>query len=191
MIQTQLLLTQSAAGIELTREEFLEGEFDPQWRYERAQGRLVVMPPPEFGHHIAAMSFRNHLGAYMLAHSDSVEFVFQESHTVVDDDTDRIPDIAVYLKSEDEVPEFPFRVPDLVFEVVSAGWASMKRDYEEKRDEYERLGVREYVIVDRFDHRLTVLTLNDGHYSEAWLGSKDVYTSPLLPGLSITLAGVI
>ena len=58
-------------------------------------------------------------------------------------------------------------------------------------DEYERLGVREYVIVDRFDHRLTVLTLKDGHYSEAWLGSKDVYTSPLLPGLSIPLAGVI
>lgn len=185
MSQTQLLLTQSDAGIELTREEFLEVEFDPQWRYERAQGRLVVMPPPEFGHHVVAMSFRNHLGAYMLAHSDSAEFVFRESHTVVDDDTDRIPDIAVYLKSNEEVPEFPFRVPDLVFEVVSAGWASMKRG------EYERLGVREYVIVDRFDHRLTVLTLNDGHYSEAWLSSKDVYTSPLLPGLSIPLAGVI
>ena len=191
MIQTQLLLTLSDAGIELTREEFLEGEFDPQWRYERAQGRLVVMPPPEFGHHVVAMTFRDHLGAYRLAHLDSVEFVFQESHTVVDDDTDRIPDIAVYLKSKDELPEFPFRVPDLVFEVVSAGWASMKRDYEAKRDEYERLGVREYVIVDRFDHRLTVLTLKDGHYSEAWLGSKDVYTSPLLPGLSIPLAGVI
>lgn len=191
MIQTQLLLTKTHAGTELTRDEFLEAEFDPQWRYERTHGRLVVMPPPEFGHHVTAMTFRDHLGAYRLAHLDSVEFVFQESHTVVDDDTDRIPDIAVYLKSQHEVPEFPFRVPDLVFEVVSAGWASMKRDYEEKRDEYERLGVREYVIVDRFDHRLTVLTLSNGHYVESWLGPKDAYTSPLLPGLSIPLTGVI
>ena len=183
MIQTQLLLTQSDAGMELSREEFLEAEFDPQWRYERTQGRLVVMPRPEFGHDVAAMSFRNHLGAYMLAHADSVEFVFQESHTVVDDDTDRISDIAVYLKSNEEVAEFPFRVPDLVFEVVSAGWASMKRDYEEKRDEYERLGVREYVIVDRFDHRLMVLTLKDGHFVESWLGPKEAYTSPLMPGV--------
>ena len=191
MSTTQQLLTQSDAGMELTREEFLEGEFDSAWRYERAEGRLAVMPPPDFDHHVVAMSFRNHLGAYMLAHTDEVEFVFQESHTVVDGDTDRIPDIAVYLKSSRELPEFPFRVPDLVFEVVSPGWANMRRDYEEKREEYERLGVREYVIVDRFAHRLTVLTLTDGQFAESWLGPKDSFTSPLLPGLSIPLAGIL
>ena len=109
----------------------------------------------------------------------------------LDDDTDRIPDIAVYLKSNRDLPEFPYRVPDLIVEVVSPGWAAMKRDYEEKRDEYERLGVREYVIVDRFDHRLTILTLTDGQFAQSWLGSKDNYTSPLLPGLSIPLAGVL
>ncbi len=191
MIQSQLLLTQSDADMELTREEFLEAEFDSQWRYERVQGQLLVDPLPEFWHRVAVMNVTNHLGAYRLHHSESVEFVFQSSHTVVDDDTDRIPDIAVYLKSNEDLAEFPFRVPDLVFEVVSAGWASMKRDYEEKRDEYERLGVREYVIVDRFDHRLTVFTLSDGHFVESWLGPKDAYTSPLLPGLFIPLAGVI
>ena len=191
MSATEMLLTPSDVDVELSREEFLEGDFDPQWRYERTQGRLVVMPPPEFGHHVAAMNFRDHLGAYRLTHLDSVEFVFQESHTVIDDDTDRIPDIAVYLKSNRELPEFPFRVPDVVFEIVSPGWAAMKRDYEEKRDEYERLGVREYAIVDRFDHRVTVLTLKDGQYAESWLGPKETYTTPLLPGLSISLAGVI
>ena len=191
MSTTQQLLTQSDAGMELSREEFLEGEFDSNWRYERAEGRLVVMPPPDFGHHVVAMSFRDHLGAYRLAHLDVVEFVFQEGHTVVDDDTDRIPDIAVYLKSRCELPEFPFRVPDLVFEIVSPGWASMRRDYEEKREEYERLGVREYVIVDRFAHRLTVLTLSNSQFAESWLDSKDTYTSPLLPGLSIPLADIL
>ena len=55
----------------------------------------------------------------------------------------------------------------------------------------DRFGVRESVIVDRFDHRLTVFSLVDGQYSESWLGPKDTYTSPLLPGLSIPLAGII
>ncbi|MFM9961170.1 MAG: Uma2 family endonuclease [Planctomycetaceae bacterium] len=67
----------------------------------------------------------------------------------------------------------------------------MKRDYEEKREEYERLGVREYVIVDRFDHRLMILTLINGHFAESWLGPKETYMSPLLPGLSIPLAGIL
>lgn len=149
------------------------------------------MASPEFGHHVAAMGFRDHLGAYRLAHTDLVEFVFQESHAVVDDNTDRLPDIAVYLKSSRELPEFPFRAPDLIFEVVSPGWTNMKRDYEEKREEYEQLGVREYVIVDRFAHRLTVLTLTDGQYAESWLGPKDNYTSPLLPSLSIPLTDIL
>ncbi|MFM9961171.1 MAG: Uma2 family endonuclease [Planctomycetaceae bacterium] len=109
MSLTQQRLMPSEAGVELSREEFLEGEFDPQWRYERAEGKLVVMPRHEFGHHVTTMPFRDHLGAYMLAHLDSVEFVFQESHAVIDDDTDRIPDIAVYLKSDRELPEFPYR----------------------------------------------------------------------------------
>ena len=139
MSQTQLLLTQSDAGVELTREEFLESEFDAQWRYERAEVRLVVMPPPEFGHHVVAMSFRNHLGAYMLAHHDLVEFVFQESHTVIDDDTDRIPDIAVYLKSNRDLPEFPYRVPDLIVEVVSPYAPARFRRNNVGRVEYVRL----------------------------------------------------
>ena len=49
----------------------------------------------------------------------------------------------------------------------------------------------EYVIVDRFDHRLTVLTLNDGVYSESIFGADDVYVSQLLPGLEIPLEGII
>ncbi len=76
-------------------------------------------------------------------------------------------------------------------EIVSAGWENRRRDYQEKRDEYERLGVREYVIVDRFDHLVTVFTLTDDHYAEQRLGPSDSYTSPQLPGLSISLQEVI
>ena len=57
--------------------------------------------------------------------------------------------------------------------------------------EYERIGVREYVIVDRFDHRLLILRLEAGRYTETELGPDDSYTTPLLPGLEIPLADII
>ena len=85
----------------------------------------------------------------------------------------------------------PNRVPDLVFEIVSQGRKNRIRDYEEKRDEYERVGVKEYVIVDRFEHRLSVLRLTGGAFVESILEPDDTYSTPLLPGLEISLTGIL
>ena len=191
MTTTLHRLSLADAGLELTREEFAEAEFTEPYRYERYQGKLVVMSPAGYEHHQGVKPFRNHLGAYELAHPDLVEDVFQESWTEIDEDSDREPDIAVYLRSSEAQPRIPERVPELVFEIVSAGWANRRRDYEEKRAEYEQIGVLEYVIVDRFDHCVTVLRLVDGEYVEHLLKPSDSYSTPLLPGLSIPLHDII
>ena len=192
MSATILQLTAADNSLALTREEFAEAEWAKGVRFERANGRLVLMPPAEHDHHVTVKPFRNHLGAYELAHPEIIEHVFQESWTSVDEDTDRIPDIAVYLKSDDpNPPRLPNRVPELIFEIVSPGRANRRRDYDETRDEYERLGVLEYVIVDRFDHEVTVLRLVDGSYQEQLLKPADIYRSSLLPGLEIPLQPII
>lgn len=193
MSATILQLTAADAGVELTREEYAEAEWAEGVRFERANGRLVLMPPAEHDHHVTVKSFRNHLGAYELAHPEIVEHVFQESWTSVDEETDRLPDIAVDLKTNDpDPPRLPNRVPELIFEIVSPGRTNRRRDYDEKRDEYERLGVLEYIIiVDRFDHEVTVLRLVDGKYQEQLLKPADIYRSPLLPGLEIPLQAII
>ena len=192
MPATILQLTAADEGLELTREEYAEAEWGKGVRFERAKGRLVLMPPAGFDHHVTIEPFRNHLGAYCLTHPEIVDHVFQESWTSVDEDTDRIPDIAVYLKSEETPPpRLPDRVPELIFEIVSPGRTNRRRDYDEKRDEYERLRVLEYVIVDRFDHEVTVLRLVDGKYQEQLLKPADIYRSPLLPGLEIPLQPII
>jgi len=59
-----------------------------------------------------------------------------------------------------------------------------------RRLEYEAIGVREYVIVDRFKRQALVLTLGAQGFSERVLCETDAYTSPLLPGLSVRLAEV-
>jgi Uma2 family endonuclease len=120
----------------------------------------------------------------------TVELLVPEAWLVVDDDAERIVDIAAYLCSG-SAAEIPYRVPDLIFEIVSPSPADRRRDYEEKRAEFERIGVKEYVIVDRFRHRLTVLRLADGSYQETVLSPSDTYTTPLLPGLEIPLVEVL
>ena len=191
MSDTALLLTDADAGMELSRDEFGEAEFDPKFRFERVEGRLIVMAPSGLDHHISAEPIRDALVAYKLAQPKIVEHVFQESWMVVEDDVDRIADLAVFLCTTVPRADFPYWTPDVVFEIVSAGWENRRRDYQEKRAEYERLGVPEYVIVDKYDHLVTVLTLTDGRYAERRLGAADSYTSPQLPGLSIPLRGVI
>lgn len=191
MSQSKLRLSSKDEGLELSREEYAEADFEPPWRYERAQGSLVVMVPVGWDHHVAVEPFRDYLGAYRLAHLDVVERVFQESWTAVGEDTDRIPDLAVYLRGSRGPAKLPDRIPDLILEAVSQSRCDRHRDYVEKRQEYEQIGVREYVIIDCFEHKMTVLRVKNGRYDETVLGPHDIYSTPLLPGLEIPLKGII
>ena len=191
MSATLLQLTAADAGMELTREEFADAEWADGTRFERCNGRLVVMPPAGHEHRVTSEPIRDRLVVYKVAHPEIVEHVFEESWTSVDENTDRIPDIAVYLRTRFAGQQIPDRIPELIFEIVSPGRANRRRDYDEKRDEYERIGVLEYVIVDRFDHEVTVLRLVDNHYHEELLKPRDTYRTPLLPGLEIPLQPII
>jgi Uma2 family endonuclease len=105
--------------------------------------------------------------------------------------TDRIGDIGVFLVGPRSSIARPDRVPELIFEVVSPDRESRERDYVKKRKEYRRLDVLEYVIVDRLQHRATVLTKAPRGHRKRVLHAGDVYTTMLLPGLAIPLAGVL
>ncbi len=79
----------------------------------------------------------------------------------------------------------------MIFEFVSSSRADQERDYIDKREEYHRIGVQEYVIVDRFKQSVLVLTWADDYYRERKLRPGDDHTSRLLPGLSVPLADVL
>ena len=178
-------------GRALSADEFAEAEYREPWRYERVDGRLIVMPPSGPGHREASEPLRDHLGAYRLAHPEIVRMVCSEAWVRRGELADRIGDIGVYLTRDDEPSIPPERAPDLMFEIVSPSAEDRRRDYVEKRADYEGLGIREYVIVDRFQRSVTVLTLAEGRYEERVLSASDFYTSPLLPGLAIPLAEVL
>lgn len=175
------------AGMKLSRQEFSTVDFQEPYKYERVRGRLVVMPPPGHEHRRVSRPFRRELGLYWGLHPEVVDDVQAEGWVATSEDDDRIPDICVYLVGENSGQPEPDRVPDLIFEFVSRDRRDQERDYIFKREEYHRIGVREYVIVDRFTSRALVLSWQAGDYAERTLYASDAYETLLLPGLNIQL----
>ena len=53
-------------------------------------------------------------------------------------------------------------------EIVSHGRRAKQRDYEEKREEYLELGIREYWIVDPEERHVVVLNRIEDHGQVSW-----------------------
>ncbi len=189
--QTQVLhLGPADEGRLISADEFAEATYVKPWKYEREGGRLIVLAPSGEDHSSVQEPLRDYLGAYRLAHREIVDLVASEAWVRVDGGTDRIGDIGVYLVQDGPRAKVPDRVPDLIFEVVSPGKVSIERDYVLKRSEYQRLGVKEYVIVDRFHRLVTVLSASPDGFTERTLGPDESYGSRWLPGLVIPLRDV-
>ncbi len=189
--KTVLRLGPDDDGRILSAEEFAGADYDEPWKYERERWGLIVMPPDGPGHDDSSEPIRDRLGAYRIAHPDIVEKVVSEAWVRVDDGTDRIGDIGIYLVGPRSAIERPDRVPELMYEIVSLDRQSRERDYVKKRREYRALGVREYVIIDRMRHRATVHTAGPSGSRKRVLRPDDVYETPLLPGLAIPLREIL
>jgi Uma2 family endonuclease len=190
MATVVLKLGPQDAGRLLTAEEFAAAEYQEPFIYERVKGRLVVMSPAGQDHRQVSRPFRRELGGYWHQHQDLVDEVDVEGWVSTTPDDDRIPDICVYLAGKSSHLGVPQRVPDLIFEFVSQDRSDQERDYIDKRAEYHAIGVREYVVVDRFKQQALVLTWKRRDYAERVLTRGESYTTPLLPGLSVALAEV-
>jgi Uma2 family endonuclease len=190
--QTILKLGRSDHGRELSADDFAEASYDEPWKYERVDGRLLVLPPDCEDHDNQSEPWHDRLSMYKLTHPEVVEKVVSKAWVLISDLTDRIGDIGVFLRPVDgpRPPPRPERVPELMVEVVSESRVDRQRDYVEKRAEYHAIGVREYVIIDQFEKKVTVLTYEPNGYTEQVLNALDVYETPLLPGLRVPISEI-
>ncbi len=185
-----LRLGPNDAGRRVSAEEFRTADFDEGFTYERVRGRLVAMPPAGPDHRRVSRPFRRTLGHFWGEHPKLIDDVDIEGWVATSPDDDRIPDICVYLAGESSAEVVPDRVPDLVFEFVSGNRRDQERDYIHKRAEYHAVGVKEYVIVDRFKRSALVLTWQAEDYAERVLTAADDYSTRLLPGLAVPMSEV-
>lgn len=101
----------------------------------------------------------------------------------------REPDVKFLQYEKIPNPSAPSDSADLVMEIVSPDHKDRKRDFIEKRSDYEETGIPEYWIVDPENEVITVLTLLNGVYqTHGEFKPGQVATSVLLDGFSIDVA---
>jgi Uma2 family endonuclease len=81
--------------------------------------------------------------------------------------------------------------PLLVVEVVSPGAENARRDYLDKRNQYEWRGIPEYWIVDPQQQRVTVLAMVGGAYQESLFEGDDPVISPSFPDWVLTAKAML
>src|SRR5262245_17448235 len=97
---TVLRLGRADDARRLSSAEFAGADVEEPWTYEREGGRLLVMVPAGERHVDASETWRDWLGAYRLDHPEVVDRVVSEAWVRIDDDTDRVGDIGVYLRTD-------------------------------------------------------------------------------------------
>ncbi len=159
-------------------------------RHEIIDGEHYVSPAPSLDHQrLLGRSYRaianfvddHQLGEVFIAPVD----VLLSPHDIVQPDIFFISTDRLGITTEANVKG----APDLVIEILSA--STRHRDETLKRDRYEKLGVREYWILDSWRKAVRVLPRNQhgqfGPSTNLTAAAGDILTTPLLPGLEIPL----
>lgn len=174
-------------GRALTLRQFERADFEEGWLYELARGILVVTEVPNPEHGLIVGRLARLFILHDEAHPGLITFRAGGGECrlrLPGMKSDRHPDQAVYF---DPAPEgrnpWTRWVPRIVVEVVSP--ESEDRDYVEKREEYLRLGVLEYWILDPFRRRMLVLRRDGDTWREVPVDDAGTYRTRLLPGLVV------
>ena len=161
-------------------------------RYELIEGRLFVSAAPGISHQRILQDLQMELASYLKTNQIGIQVpgagaIFSDYGAV-------IPDLAFVCNERwDQVvtgEKFTGAL-DLVIEILSPGTQNRKRDLSAKRHLYEKVGVKEYWIVDSENRAVLVLRLRGNAFEEiATLAGDAEITSPLLPGFHLKASAI-
>jgi Uma2 family endonuclease len=180
----------------MTLEEFEHAQAEGGRPFELSRGVITMVDVPNPGHlkfiNVIHMQFSKyeseHTGLiYALAGGGECKLLIEELQS------QRHPDLAIYKtpppdgRNDDDV--WSEWIPEIVVEIVSP--SSRQRDYEQKPEEYLRLGIGEYWIVDSDERQLKVLRRSRGRWAEVVVRPPAVYKTRHLPGFEFSIARVL
>ncbi len=182
------------AQMKFTYEDYKSLPYVERQRYELLEGELIPMTPsPGEAHQAVSIALSSAL--YRFVREQRLGRVYEAPFDVVlgERGEEQVvqPDILfIAQERRDIIHEEEIRgAPDLVIEILSPATAEKDRVF--KRRLYAKYGVKEYWIVDPHEGTLEVLTLGEQGYERYGLYRKDeALTSPLLPGLRISLTEI-
>lgn len=176
-----------------TFEEYLDYENDTDNRYELIDGELIALPPESEPNNWFALNLRDILiqlvnRRLVRPHNCEIQVPVLKKG----DAQNRYPDLVVLREEHLALTQKRLTIkldmppPQLIVEVVSPGGLNRERDYERKRDQYCRVGIPEYWIIDPEQQTVLVLTLeNDAYVEVGQFQGKSFIVSPMFPDLSL------
>ena len=183
---------QPPSGVKLTYDDFVRFPDDGK-RHELIDGEHYVTPSPNRKHQSIVGNIYGLMWSFLDSHDLGQAFI--APFDVVFSHFDVVePDILYvsHARRHTVLTEKNVRgAPDLVVEVGSPG--TRRRDETLKQQLYERFGVSEYWVVDTDRDLVKVYRLVEARYvgvHELTLARGDVLTTPLMPGLEISLQRV-
>ena len=165
---------------------FPEGD---RLRHELIAGEHFVTPSPANRHQELSIRLTISIGAHLDGHSGQGKLyaapfdVVMTPYDVVEPDLLVVLGDQLHILTEANVKG----VPGLVVEILSPG--TRKRDQTLKRQLFDRVGVREYWMVDPDRNRVIVhRRAADGSFPlVTTLDANETLTTPLLPGWALAL----
>lgn len=190
------IIRPSDQGRRMSLEEFEHAEAEGERLYELSRGVITVVDVPKSRHLKLIDSLRQQFSdpksknpklIYAIAGGGECKLLIPEFKS------ERHPDLAIYKTPPPEVEDdhevWSRWVPEIVVEVVSP--SSRQRDYEEKPEEYLRLGIGEYWIVDAEQGLMKVLRRSRGRWVELTVRPPAGYKTQLLPRFDFSIARLL
>jgi Uma2 family endonuclease len=156
-------------------------------RYEWVAGMVFRLPPVTARHERLALYLRQILETYFAF--KSVGRVRIAPFVLRLDEMFRQPDLQIILNTNPGrlTESMMIGPPDVCIEIVAPG--SVVRDYGEKFEVYERVGVGEYWLLDPIRREARFYRAREtGFYASAALDSAGCYRTPRLPALALDVA---
>jgi Uma2 family endonuclease len=170
----------------ITVEEFCEYVSD-EGQAELIDGVIHIMVPPTDPHEMIAVWLLKVVGPYVEARGLG-EVRGGRSGVLISSTTLREPDLLFFRKSRlNEMTERGVHgAPDLAVEIVES--AKARREAVRKQIDYERIGVREYWVIDRPQREVRQWLLEDGRYELTRLAPDEELVSRTFEGFHIQVA---
>jgi Uma2 family endonuclease len=178
----------------VTIDQLADYPMDDGNRYELIDGELHVTTQPHLEHQRIVRKLSYALTGWD-AHSSAGEVIIAPG--VIFSERDAVAPDLVWLSNERAADVLTpddgklHGAPDLVVEVLSQGSANERRDREIKRELYDRYGVAEYWVVDRFARQVDVYRRQADALALVTQPDIDAeLSSPLLPGFAGPVASL-
>lgn len=174
-----------------SEDDYLRIALNENFPIEFSNGCVEVLPMPTIEHQLILKFLLRSLDDFVMGRSLGV-VLFAPLPVWLMPKEYREPDIIFnFAEHHARNTKQYYEHADLVMEVVSNDKRSHERDYQDKRRDYAKAGIREYWIVDPKEQRVTVLMLEkDAYVEHAAIQGAGVAPSRLLEGFSLDIAAV-